>query len=138
MNRQRGFSTISMVMMLMVLGGVMPHGLEQHLRAQSSLIFTERDAIQAFNNALSAQAWGTTVNWQPGSQWKCQMKQNQGWRTCIKAVGKDDVLLAAQGNPDNQPITLWRWGKQGTRNSFSSNGWIDICPLSEAASCLLP
>jgi len=137
-NRQKGFSSIGMVMMLLILGSVLLHGLDQHLRAQTPLLINERDAIHAFNAAISAQAWGTTVNWQPGSKWQCQTMPASGWRACLKAGLKSDVLLAAQGVNDNQPITLWRWGKQGATITFSANGWIDSCPLSEATLCQLP
>lgn len=138
MNRQGGFSSISMVMMVLVLGGVLLHGLEQHLRAQSSLLMNERGAIIAFNNALSALAWGTTLNWQPIREWRCQTTQDTGWRVCIKALPRADVLMAAQGLKDNPPLTLWRWGTIGASLTFSSHGWIDICPLSEASLCQLP
>jgi len=137
-NRQSGFSSIAMVMMLLVLGGVLLHGLDQHLRAQTPLLMNERDAIRAFNAALSAQAWGTTLNWQPTGEWQCQTMQSTGWRACLKAGQKDDVLLAAQGISDRQPITLWRWGKQGATLAFPAHGWFDSCPLSEATLCQLP
>lgn len=138
MNRQRGFSTLAMVMLLLVLGGVLLQGLDQHLRAQSPLIINEREAIAAFNRALSAQAWGTTIDWQPTNRWQCQTKQQVGWRVCVKSLPKKDVLMAAQGTQDNQPITLWRWGRQGVSVTFSAHGWIDICPLHERALCKLP
>lgn len=138
MNRQRGFSTIAMVMMLLVTGGILLQGLDRHLRAQSSSIASERDAIMAFNSALSAQAWGRTLHWQPDNTWQCQTMQAQQGRACIKSVGKGEILMAAEGDPAIPPITLWRWGSLTSSGGFSPNGWIDTCPISEAALCLLP
>ncbi|MDQ7882867.1 DUF2509 family protein [Atlantibacter hermannii] len=138
MNRQRGFSSVSMVMMLLILGAVLLHGLEQHLRTESSLLMNERRAMSAFNNALSAQAWGTTLDWQPTSEWQCKMRPENGWRACLKSISPGEVLMAAQGLQDKPPLTLWRWGKRGATVTFSSQGWIDICPLREATLCQLP
>jgi len=137
-NRQSGFSTIAMVMMLLALGSVLLHGLEQYLRTQSSLLMNERGAIIAFNNALSAQAWGTTLRWQPAKEWQCKTYQSAGLRACVRSLPDAEVLLAAQGLADNQTLTLWRWGTMEASLTFSSHGWIDSCPLSEAALCKLP
>ncbi|HEY1846002.1 MAG TPA: DUF2509 family protein [Buttiauxella sp.] len=139
-NRQSGSSSLAFVLLLMALGLLMLHGLQQQLNQQQAGVAREVGYLKSYAGAVSALAWGRRQRWQGMEQWQCQRKDSQ-WRACLRVTGKGESLMAAQklSSVDKTPVTLWRWGKLvNNRWRTAIHGWIDFCPLKEGAQCLLP
>lgn len=138
-SRQTGASSLLAVLVLLALGGlVMGSQARQQMQRSDHLRHTTQ-ALQQWNHALSAQAWGTRQHWQPEKQWQCQRQNTEGWRACVKLDNRGRVLLAATGENAPTPLALWRWGERIDGNvRWFPDGWIDFCPLPEEAECRIP
>ncbi len=140
MPRQQGSSSLAFVLLLFSLGMLMLNGLQQQLRQQQKAVASETALLKQYADAASALAWGGKLRWQAVREWRCQQQDRQ-WRACTVLTDKGETLMAAQGaaKADQNPITLWRWGKlDDTRWRDVPHGWLDFCPLREAARCQLP
>lgn len=137
---ERGSSALAFVLLMFSLGMVMLNGLQQQLNLQQSVVAGEVNYLQQYAQALSAQSWGSQQRWEPLTQWQCKM-QGGLWRACVLVLETGEGIMAAQkvSEQGNVPITLWHWGNiEDTRWVVAPHGWLDFCPLSEVALCLLP
>ncbi|QLR44445.1 DUF2509 family protein [Enterobacter sp. RHBSTW-00994] len=134
MNRQRGMSSLAMVLLLLVLGSLVLSGLNQQLNTFSVLVGGESRSLQSQAIVQSALEWGRMQHWLPESDIQCKQAQPPA-RVCVKLLSDERVLLIA-GNND---LLSWRTGKvlEG-QIIFSPHGWSDFCPLKESALCQLP
>lgn len=137
--REKGMSTIAMVLALLLLGSLMLGGLQQQLDSRFGRAANESAAIKAFNAALSALALSQSQRWVFTPQWQCQMLPEVKGRACVRQM-QTYLLVAAEGAEENAvPLTLWRWAQpDGDRLRFMPHGWSDFCPLTEAKQCQLP
>ena len=62
MSRERGMSSLALVLLLLILGSLMLAGLNQQLDALLRIVSTERQAIQHQAAAQSALEWGRTLD----------------------------------------------------------------------------
>ncbi|KGI65519.1 MULTISPECIES: DUF2509 family protein [Enterobacter] len=133
MNRQRGMSSLAMVLLLLVLGTLILTGLNQQLTTFSALVGGEKSSIQQQATVQSALEWGRVQSWSSEPQVQCKM--TPAWRVCLRQLNGARVLLIA-GDSD---LLLWRAGEIVDGNvRFSPHGWSDFCPIKESALCQLP
>ncbi|MBF2791494.1 MULTISPECIES: DUF2509 family protein [Enterobacter] len=133
MNRQRGMSSLALVLLLLVLGTLILTGLNQQLTTFSALVGGEKSSLQQQVKVQSALEWGRVQSWSSETQVQC--KKTPAWRVCLRQLSGARVLLIA-GDSD---LLLWRSGEIVDGNvRFSPHGWSDFCPLKESALCQLP
>lgn len=134
MNRERGGSSLAMVLMLLVLGSLMLQGLNQAQRRQLAMVSNESLALQRMTKAHSALQWGKRQPWKTQEGQQCLADDNAS-RICLRLLAGGSLLLIAQ----NEELRLWQsgfWNVAGIR--FSPQGWSDFCPLKEAVLCQIP
>jgi hypothetical protein len=133
MKRQKGMSSLALVLLLLVIGGLILTGLNQQLDSFTRIVSRERQSVQQRATVQSALEWGKRQLWSVVTNIQCK-KVSQG-RVCLRLLAEDRVLLIA-GNGD---MLLWRWGEiQEGRIVFSPHGWSDFCPLKQGDLCQLP
>ncbi|EOY8405640.1 TPA: DUF2509 family protein [Enterobacter asburiae] len=133
MNRQRGMSSLALVLLLLVLGTLILTGLNQQLTTFSALVGGEKSSLQQQATVQSALEWGRVQSWSSEPQVQC--KKTSVWRACLRPLSGARVLLIA----GDSGLLLWRAGEIVDGNvRFSPHGWSDFCPLKESALCQLP
>ncbi|HDR2721625.1 TPA: DUF2509 family protein [Enterobacter asburiae] len=133
MNRQRGMSSLALVLLLLVLGTLILTGLNQQLTTFSALVGGEKSSLQQQATVQSALEWGRVQSWSSEPQVQC--KKTPVWRACLRPLSGARVLLIA----GDSVLLLWRAGEIVDGNvRFSPHGWSDFCPLKESALCQLP
>lgn len=132
-NRQRGISSLALVLLLLVLGTLILTGLNQQLTTFSALVGGESRSLQQQATVQSALEWGRVQSWSSESQVQC--KKTSAWQVCLRLLSGGRALLIA-GESD---LLLWRAAEIVDGNvRFSPHGWSDFCPLKERALCQLP
>ncbi len=112
MIRQRGMSSLLMVLLLLTLGSLLLEGLNLQQRALLAQTASETQAIRDTAVAHSALQWG----------------KQQAWST--QAL----LLSSASGE-----VQVWQSGEvRGGQVRFSAHGWSDFCPLREVSLCQMP
>ncbi|WP_032640744.1 DUF2509 family protein [Enterobacter sp. EGD-HP1] len=133
MNRQRGMSSLALVLLLLVLGTLILTGLNQQLTTFSALVGGESRSLQQQATVQSALEWGRVQIWSSEPQIQC--KKASAWRVCLRQLNEARVLLIA----GDSGLLLWRAGEiVDGKIRFSPHGWSDFCPLKESALCQLP
>lgn len=133
MKRQKGMSSLALVLLLLVMGSLILTGLNQQLDAFTHIVSNEHDAILQQADAQSALEWGKNQLWSAAPDVQC--RKGPLGRVCLRVMNAERVLLIA-GSGD---LLLWRSGTlNDNRVKFSPYGWSDFCPLKEAALCQLP
>lgn len=132
MNRQRGMSSLALVLLLLVLGTLILTGLNQQLQTFSTLVSGESLSVRQQAAVQSALEWGRVQEW--ALQPEVQCKQTQRLRVGIRLFGARVLLIAGNDN-----LLLWRGGDISEGQiRFSAHGWSDFCPLKESTLCQLP
>ncbi|MCL5636786.1 DUF2509 family protein [Enterobacter vonholyi] len=133
MNRQRGISSLAMVLLLLVLGTLILTGLNQQLITFSALVGGESRSLQQQATVQSALEWGRVQSWSSDPQVQC--KKTPAWRVCLRQLSEGRALLIA----GDSGLLLWRAAEiVDGKVRFSPHGWSDFCPLKESALCQLP
>lgn len=133
MNRQHGIASLTLVLLLLVLGTLILTGLNQQLITFTMLVGDESRAIQQQAATQSALEWGRVQRWSLQPDVQCKQRQTQ--RVCLRVLNESQVLLIA-GDGD---LLLWRGGEIVNGHiRFLPHGWSDFCPLKERALCRLP
>lgn len=133
MNRQRGMSSLALVLLLLVLGTLILTGFNQQLTTFSALVGDESRSLQQQATVQSALEWGRVQSWSSEPQIQC--KKTSAWRVCLRQLSEARVLLIA----GDSGMLLWRAGEiVDGKIRFSPHGWSDFCPLKENALCQLP
>ncbi|EOV2737774.1 DUF2509 family protein [Enterobacter cloacae] len=133
MNRQHGIASLTLVLLLLVLGTLILTGLNQQLITFTMLVGDESRAIQQQAATQSALEWGRVQRWSLQPDVQCKQRQMQ--RVCLRVLNELQVLLIA-GDGD---LLLWRGGEIVNGHiRFLPHGWSDFCPLKERALCRLP
>lgn len=134
MNRERGASSLALVLLLLVLGSLMLQGLNQTQRRQVAMVNDETLALRETARAHTALQWGKTLPWSMAIAVQCRANSD-GARACLRQLNDDAILLMAESNG----IQLWQSGtRQGNGIVFSPHGWSDFCPLQEKTLCQMP
>lgn len=133
MNRQNGIASLTLVLLLLVLGTLILTGLNQQLITFTMLVGDESRAIRQQAAAQSALEWGRVQHWSLQPDVQCKQRQTQ--RVCVRVLNESQVLLIA----GDGELLLWRGGEIVNGHiRFLPHGWSDFCPLKERALCRLP
>lgn len=135
MNRQRGMSSLALVLLILLLGSLLLNGLNQQRITHIRRVTTESVSLQQYASVQSAMAWGRVQKWQTEPALQCQQHPSEPWRACLRMLADNRLLLTAASGEQR----LWRGGRieQG-EVVFSPHGWSDFCPLKETTLCELP
>ena len=133
MSRQHGIASLTLVLLLLVLGTLILTGLNQQLITFTMLVGDESRAIQQQAATQSALEWGRVQHWSLQPDVQCKQRQTQ--RVCVRVLNESQVLLIA----GDGELLLWRGGEIVNGHiRFLPHGWSDFCPLKERALCRLP
>ncbi|CAM6446662.1 TPA: DUF2509 family protein [Enterobacter cloacae] len=133
MSRQHGIASLTLVLLLLVLGTLILTGLNQQLITFTMLVGDESRAIQQQAATQSALEWGRVQRWSLQPDVQCKQRQTQ--RVCLRVLNESQVLLIA----GDGELLLWRGGEIVNGHiRFLPHGWSDFCPLKERALCRLP
>ncbi|HBM8319376.1 TPA: DUF2509 family protein [Enterobacter cloacae] len=133
MNRQNGIASLTLVLLLLVLGTLILTGLNQQLITFTMLVGDESRAIRQQAAAQSALEWGRVQRWSLQPDVQCKQRQTQ--RVCVRVLNESQVLLIA----GDGELLLWRGGEIVNGHiRFLPHRWSDFCPLKERALCRLP
>ncbi|HBU7566554.1 TPA: DUF2509 family protein [Enterobacter cloacae] len=133
MSRQHGIASLTLVLLLLVLGTLILTGLNQQLITFTMLVGDESRAIQQQAVTQSALEWGRVQRWSLQPDVQCKQRQTQ--RVCLRVLNESQVLLIA----GDGELLLWRGGEIVNGHiRFLPHGWSDFCPLKERALCRLP
>ncbi|MFP2238660.1 DUF2509 family protein [Pseudescherichia vulneris] len=135
MRRQKGMSSLLLVLLMLVLGSLTLQGTSIRHQAQVSQAALEKAALTDSANVESLLEWGRMLSWavQPADQ--CQTHPAFKGRICLRLfVDGSGVLIANSGEQ-----TRWQMGMlTDSTVQFDRHGWSDFCPLKEAVQCQLP
>lgn len=131
---QAGNSTLGMVLMVLLMGGLTLQATRTRLAQDMVLVADEQHYHQDFWLAAGALQWGTVQHWPHSQGWQCQDWAAEKWRSCLLRMEGDNGLL--QGHGAERELALWHWVSiQGNQLKPRGQGWIDYCPLADAALC---
>ena len=126
MNREKGVSSLALVLMLLVLGSLLLQGMSQQDRSFASRVSMESQSLRRQAIVQSAQTQ-TAV--------QCSQYAGTDAQVCLRLLADNEALLIA----GYEGVSLWRTGEVIDGNIvFSPRGWSDFCPLKERALCQLP
>ena len=135
MNRQRGMSSLALVLLLLLLGSLMLNGLGQQLKSHLWRVNQENQAIRNAADVHSAMEWARRQAWLPQPALQCLQLSGQSVRSCLRIFADGSALLIAA----NAQAIVWRLGQvEQNKVRFLPQGWSDFCPLQESALCQLP
>ncbi|BAN99421.1 hypothetical protein E05_46550 [Plautia stali symbiont] len=120
--KQRGNSTLGMVVMLLLMGGLTLHAARTQL---------------AQGMAQAALTWGRQQNWPQVAGWQCQTGLADAWQSCMLRQEENYGLLSARGT--GRSLVLYQWvSLRNGQLQPQPHGWIDYCLLAKAEQCQLP
>jgi len=132
--KQRGNSTLGMVLMMLLMGGLTLHATRSQLTQGMVLVADEQQHSKDFWQAQAALAWGSVQNWPLATGWQCQQWAAEQWQSCLLRMEDDNALLSGHG--EGQALWLYRWvSMRNTLPQPQEHGWIDYCPLSQPELC---
>ncbi|WP_123348320.1 MULTISPECIES: DUF2509 family protein [unclassified Enterobacter] len=135
MKRQRGMASITMVLLLLVLGSLLLSGLNQQYQALAGRVASESRRIRDAADAHSALEWGRSQRWLASAAWQCRQPTGVPLRVCLRIFTDGTLLLSTTG----QSARRW-WSGKVVKGAvvFSPRGWSDFCPLKEETLCQSP
>lgn len=132
--KQHGNSTLGMVLMMLLMGGLTLHATRTQLSQSMVLVADEQLHSQDFWQAQAALEWGSVQNWPQATGWQCQQWTAEQWQSCLLRLEDDNALLSGHG--EGRGLWLYRWVSiPNTQPQLQAHGWIDYCPLSQPALC---
>lgn len=146
LSSQRGYSTIAMVMLLMLFGTLMLKGLNGQLTTQVKMYADERRYLLAYQQAVSSLSWGLVQIWNDiHTDWQCRYHAQSQLKACVRRLNDTHVLLRGEGSfGQSQPaLTFFQLAEiiedkepvSEIKFKASPYGMIDYCPLRVAAEC---
>ncbi|CBG89606.1 DUF2509 family protein [Citrobacter rodentium] len=135
MNRERGVSSLALVLLLLALGSLLLQGVNQQHASFATRVAMESTALQRQALVQSAMEWGRVQPWKADPARPCRYYAAEKVPVCLRMFADNQLLLITQF----QGTSLWRLGEWVAGAAvFSPHGWSDFCPLREAALCQLP
>ena len=132
--KQRGNSTLGMVLMVLLMGGLTLHATRTMLSQGMTLVADEQQHQQDFWQAQAALQWGAIQNWPLANGWQCQSWAAEKWQSCLLRMEDDNALLSGRG--EGRTLWLYNWATIPlTQPQLHKHGWIDYCPLSQPELC---
>ncbi|MCD7989510.1 MAG: DUF2509 family protein [Klebsiella quasipneumoniae] len=119
MIRQRGMSSLLMVLLLLTLGSLLLEGLNLQQRALLAQTASETQAIRDTAVAHSALQWGKQQPWSAQAPLACREQAQQGWRACLRIFDDGSLLLSSASGE----VQVWQSGEvRGGQVHFSAHG----------------
>lgn len=135
MNRERGVSSLAMVLLMLVLGSLLLQGVSRQEASFASRVTTESRSLQRQAVVQSAIEWGRMQSWALQPTVQCRRYTVQDVAVCLRRLTETSVLLIAH----YEGVSLWRQGAVIDGNiEFSPHGWSDFCPLKAIVLCQIP
>ena len=135
MNRQRGMSSLALVLLLLLLGSLMLHGLNQQLSSHIWRVNSEAQGIRNAAEISSSMEWARHQTWPSQPALQCQQSAVPNVRNCLRILADGSALLIVA----NADASLWQLGRvEESQVRFLPHGWSDFCPLKEEALCQSP
>ncbi|EJV7176439.1 DUF2509 family protein, partial [Escherichia coli] len=114
MNRERGVSSLALVLMLLVLGSLLLQGMSQQDRSFASRVTMESQSLRRQAIVQSALEWGKMHSWQTQPAVQCSQYTATGARVCLRLLADNETLLIA----GYEGVSLWRTGEVIDGNIF--------------------
>ncbi|MHB9329878.1 DUF2509 family protein [Phytobacter ursingii] len=135
MNRQRGISSLALVLLILILGSLMLNGLSQQLNTHIRRVSTESEHLRQYAQVQSAMMWAQRLTWLREPALQCLRHPSERWQACLRVLSDQTVLLTVGSGKQR----LWRGGRIARNNVvFSAHGWSDFCPHKETELCQIP
>lgn len=135
MNRQRGASSLALVLLMLVLGSLLLQGVNQQDKSYATRVTLESQGLRRQAVLHSAAEWGRVQSWTEPSATQCRRYGVENVPVCLRRLPDNRVLMIAY----HDGAALWRQGEQVSgKVVFAPNGWSDFCPLREVALCQIP
>ncbi|MDU4353253.1 DUF2509 family protein [Phytobacter diazotrophicus] len=135
MNRERGMSSLALVLLMLILGSLMLNGLNQQLKTHIRRVSTESEHLRQYAQVQSAMMWAQRHPWLREPALQCLQHPTEPWQACLRVFTDQAVLLTVESGKQH----LWRGGYIERNNVvFSAHGWSDFCPRKETALCQIP
>ncbi|WP_039057261.1 DUF2509 family protein [Enterobacter sp. Bisph1] len=135
MNRQRGMSSLALVLLLLLLGNLMLHGLNLQLSSHLWRVNSENQGIRNAALLHSAMERARQQTWPATPALRCQQHDEVNVRSCLRIFDDNSALLIVA----SADASLWQRGQvEGDSVRFLPHGWSDFCPMKEDALCLPP
>ncbi len=135
-NSLSGFSTISMVIILTIIGLLLLTGFHSLIISEQKTIISQTQYYQRFNQASSALQWAITQNWPtPTDQWQCLIEARFQLKACIKkSLLKIDDYILVRGEAEH--FYLYQLTLYDNHKLISQSGhWLDYCPEKRSIDC---
>ena len=131
-----GFSTVLMMIILMVMGLSLLISFNLLIVSWQKAILMESQYYQKFNQASSSLTWAIIQNWQPPkTNWYCMTDPNYHLKACIKKslLKIDNYVLVRGEAKDFYLYTLTHF--DNNRLIVEKGHWLDYCPEKRAIYC---
>lgn len=135
MKRQRGASSLLVVLLLFIAGGTMLRASHRHYQTLLDDVTFESRALIDSARAESLLQWGGQHEWRAGQSVQCQHSDEFAGALCLRIFADAAALLIAESGGQRR----WQSGYVSAgKVQFSPHGWSDFCPRKEDAECRLP
>ncbi len=124
MNREKGVSSLALVLMLLVLGSLLLQGMSQQDRSFASRVSMESQSLRRpGHRSVDAGVGEKCTPWQTQPAVQCLLYAATGARVCLRLLADNEALLIA----GYEGVSLWRTGEVIDGNIvFSPRGWSDF------------
>ncbi|SJE49950.1 putative alpha-mannosidase [Shigella sonnei] len=102
MNREKGVSSLALVLMLLVLGSLLLQGMSQQDRSFASRVSIESQSLRRQAIVQSALAWGKMHSWQTQPAVQCSQYAGTDARVCLRLLADNEA-----GNDSNLLIVFY-------------------------------
>lgn len=106
MNREKGVSSLALVLMLLILGSLLLQGMSQQDRSFASRVSMESQSLRRRHRSVGAGV-GKNALWQTQPAVQCLLYAATGARVCLRLLVDNEALLIA----GYEGVSLWRTGE---------------------------
>lgn len=106
MNREKGVSSLALVLMLLVLGSLLLQGMSQQDRSFASRVSMESQSLRRRHRSVGAGV-GKMHSWQTQPAVQCSQYAGTDARVCLRLLADNEALLVA----GYEGVSLWRTGE---------------------------
>lgn len=107
MNREKGVSSLALVLMLLVLGSLLLQGMSQQDRSFASRVSMESQSLRRQSHRSVGVGVGENALWQTQPAVQCLLYAATGARVCLRLLEDNEALLIA----GYEGVSLWRTGE---------------------------
>lgn len=106
MNREKGVSSLALVLMLLVLGSLLLQGMSQQDRSFASRVSMESQSLRR-QPSFSRRWRGENAPWQTQPAVQCSQYAGTDAQVCLRLLADNEALLIAY----YEGVSLWRTGE---------------------------